>query len=685
VSPLLEPRAQELALRCCREGVVVVDVDHSVSYVSPSWLAMHGFAADEPAPATLDDFHTKAQARDEVEPFLRALARGEAHARIGHLRRDRTTFETQMAGVPLETNGALKGYVLVAEPPATADELAQAGTFVHSILENIPDMIFVKDANDLRFALFNRAGEELLGYQREELLGKNDYDFFTRPEADFFTAKDREVLAGQRMVEVSEEPIHTRNKGVRWLHTKKIPVRDARTGAPRYLLGISEDITDRKLNDDALRVAIARQQVFVETSEALAASLDFSRSVSVAARALVPGVADGCALYVAPGGGLEPIASSNPPRPWLDDLVTDVGRNVRARRGSLASTDVPLLFTEVTRSVLERLTPDHSRIAAIESLGASSAMLVPLVARERKLGLLILWCAESGRRYREDDLDFAVRLARRAAHDIDNARIHTELARARTEAQQAVHARDEFLSIASHELRAPLAALLLQIQSLVRAVERNALAAPRLQDKLGASERQVKRMARLVDGLFDMSRIVAGKLTLEPEQTELGTVVTEVVGRFAEEARLHGCDLRMSVLARPVGSWDAMRLEQVVTNLLTNAVKYAPGKPVDVTVFEVDGRARLSVRDHGPGIAPECIGRVFERFTRAARGKPRGLGLGLYITRQIVLAHGGEIVARNHPEGGAELVVELPAATPSSSVTRADALSPRDIGSRGSA
>jgi PAS domain S-box-containing protein len=657
---LLEPRAQELALRCCREGVVVVGVDHTLAYVSPSWLAMHGFAENEPAPPRLDDFHTRAQARDEVEPFLRQLAAGEAHARIGHVRRDRTTFETQMAGAPLKSDGGLRGWVLVAEPPASADELAQAGTFVHSILENIPDMIFVKDAEELRFALFNRAGEELLGYQREELLGKNDYDFFTRGEADFFTSKDREVLAGRRMVEVPEEPIHTRNKGVRWLHTKKIPVRDARTGAPRYLLGISEDITERKQSDDALRVATARQRVFVETSEALAASLDFSRSVSVATRALVPGIADGCALYVAPGGGLEPIASTNPSRPWLEELVIEAGRSATARRDSVVSTDVPLLFTEITRPVLEKLAPDDASVVALESLGASSGMLVPLVARERKLGLLILWRSEPGSRYREDDLDFAVRLARRAAHDIDNARIHTELARARTEAQQAVYARDEFLSIASHELRAPLAALLLQIQSLTRAGERNASVMTRLGDKLAASEKQVKRLARLVDGLFDMSRIVAGKLTLEPETTDLVCVVDEVVSRFEEEARLRGCELRTHVAARPVGSWDAMRLEQVVTNLLTNAVKYAPNNPVDVTVGEDDGFARLSVRDHGPGIPPDGIDRIFERFTRAAKGKPHGLGLGLFITRQIVLAHGGQISARNHPEGGAELVVALP-------------------------
>ncbi|MBN8554748.1 MAG: PAS domain-containing protein [Deltaproteobacteria bacterium] len=117
--------------------------------------------------------------------------------------------------------------------------------FLDSIIENIPDMIFVKDAAELRFVRFNKAGEDLLGYSRDQLIGKNDYDFFPAREAEFFIQKDREVLHGRKLVEIAEEPIHTRLKGARILHTKKIPIYDA-NGEPAYLLGISEDITDRK-------------------------------------------------------------------------------------------------------------------------------------------------------------------------------------------------------------------------------------------------------------------------------------------------------------------------------------------------------------------------------------------------------------------------------------------------------
>jgi PAS domain S-box-containing protein len=150
--------------------------------------------------------------------------------------------------------GAIETLEDITERKNAEDALKESEKFLNSVVENIPDMIFVKDARDLRFVRFNKAGEDLLGYTREDLYGKSDYDFFPKDEADFFTRKDRDVLENRQLVDIPEEKIQTRLKGERILHTKKISITDE-SGKSTYLIGISEDITERKRTENALQLA----------------------------------------------------------------------------------------------------------------------------------------------------------------------------------------------------------------------------------------------------------------------------------------------------------------------------------------------------------------------------------------------------------------------------------------------
>ncbi len=180
----------------------------------------------------------------------RRIFRAEGAVRTMKGNRRHVLVRLSMLGDPPDPRNVVACGVDVTDHQRLEDKLRNANTFLDAIIENIPDMIFVKDASELRFVRFNRAGEELLGIPRSDMYGKNDYDFFPKEEADFFTTKDRQVFADAKVLDIGEEPIHTA-RGLRWLHTRKVPLFDP-DGKPAFLLGISEDITELKETRAAL-------------------------------------------------------------------------------------------------------------------------------------------------------------------------------------------------------------------------------------------------------------------------------------------------------------------------------------------------------------------------------------------------------------------------------------------------
>ncbi len=226
------------------------------------------------------------------------------------------------------------------------------------------------------------------------------------------------------------------------------------------------------------------------------------------------------------------------------------------------------------------------------------------------------------------------------------------------EARGAVHARDLFLSIASHELKTPLTSLKLHAQRLVRragAAGLPPLAPEELSERARAMDQQASRLNALIDELLDVSRITAGRLRLLLEPVDLAMLARDVVERFGSPLASASGDLNA------VGEWDRLRLDQVVTNLVSNALKYGDGKPVAVRVEATATRARLIVEDHGVGIAEEHQARIFDRFERFASERHfGGLGLGLWISRQIVEGLGGTITVQSEPGRGSTFVVDLP-------------------------
>jgi PAS domain S-box-containing protein len=249
-----------------------------------------------------------------------------------------------------------------------------------------------------------------------------------------------------------------------------------------------------------------------------------------------------------------------------------------------------------------------------------------------------------------------------AVRDVGERRKLEQRAQLYHKVREEVRERDEFLSVASHELRTPVTALQLQLQLLQRAAGRPGGALPgALAGKLGTLERQCRRIAALVNELLDVSRLRLGRLELRLEEVDLVEVARETVSSLLEESRKLGSPIDVVAAGPATGRWDRLRLEQVMTNLVSNAVKFGDSKPITVEVSADASRARLLVRDRGIGIAPADQERVFRCFERAAPAHHfGGLGLGLYIAREIVEAHGGTIEVSSQAGAGATFTVELP-------------------------
>ncbi|WP_437678695.1 sensor histidine kinase [Sorangium sp. So ce131] len=291
--------------------------------------------------------------------------------------------------------------------------------------------------------------------------------------------------------------------------------------------------------------------------------------------------------------------------------------------------------------------------------GAGSALLLPLQRMGALLGVLYLENTLATRAFTRDRVHVLELLSAQIAIALENACLYRA-------AQDAIRVRDEFLSVASHELKTPVTSLRLGLQALIH--QRGRVPDERAARALQRADRQVQRLIRLIDDLLDVSQIHTGRLALHVEPVDLAEAVGDVVERLGERIAQSGS--RVSVRAEPsvVGSWDRSRLDQVISNLIDNALKFGAGKPIEISVARREGTAVLAVRDHGIGIPADRLPHVFERFERAVSNRHYGgLGLGLYVVKSIVEALGGAVRADSLPDEGTRLTIELPCAPPPSS------------------
>lgn len=306
--------------------------------------------------------------------------------------------------------------------------------------------------------------------------------------------------------------------------------------------------------------------------------------------------------------------------------------------------------------------PRFNAPAALAVLKASAQAEVPFIIASGSIG------EESAvASLKAGAADFIIksnlaRLVPAIERELGEARMRRERREALIALEQAIRARDDFLSIASHELKTPLTTLRLQVAGLLRVAEgaRMKLSEDKVQARLSSISRSADRLSDLVDRMLDVTRITTGRLELDREDVDLVALVREVMADLEPSLGASGPAIELRAGGPVAGRWDRQRLEAVVTNLLTNAIKYGEGKPVEVTLEDLGASARLVVVDHGIGIAEADQRRIFERFERAVPERHfGGFGIGLWLSRQIVEAHGGRITVASRPGEGSRFEIEL--------------------------
>ncbi|MDQ2978835.1 MAG: PAS domain S-box protein [Acidobacteriota bacterium] len=565
------------------------------------------------------------------------------------------------------------------EPPRSSTPAAPAGRTtgripferaeaqLRAILDSSLDALITMDERG-SVVEFNRAAETIFGYRREEVVGREMAEVIVPP-----SLRDRHRQGMQHYLATGEGPILGRRIEITGMRAdgSEFPVELTVTRVPLetqvLFTGALRDITDRKRSE-------GRREAQYSVTGTLAKSASLEEAAPELLRAICRGVGWelGQLWVLDEGAGVLRWCAAWSARPEALEFERRSAATAfppgRGLPGRVLESGEPAWLEDLSRD------SNFPRLAAAQDCGLQTGFACPIRTGDRVAGILELFTSEK-RSDDEDLLRFIDALGRQIGDFLDRRRaertvreseeryrrIAIENARLYRDAQEAIRHRDDFLSIAGHELKTPLSTLSLEIHRLL-AVARSSR--PSDAGPLHATEkaaRSVQRLSRLVDQLLDVSRVGAGRLALEPEELDLSALCREVADRFADELARSGSALDLRVDPPVVGVWDRLRLDQVVGNLLSNAIKYGQGRPIELEAREEDESAVLLVRDHGIGIPPEDQTRVFARFERAVSSRHfGGLGLGLWIVHQIVDASGGTISIESAEGAGTAFTVRLP-------------------------
>ncbi|WNG17026.1 PAS domain S-box protein [Cystobacter fuscus] len=512
-----------------------------------------------------------------------------------------------------DPTGKLVGFAKITrdltERRKAEEQLRQSEERFRLLVASIKDYAIFMLEPDGRVNSWNPGAQRLKGYQAQEIIGQPLSRFYM--EEDVARGKPWDLLReAAEQGRVEDEGWRVRKDGsLFWANVIITAVRDEE-GRLRGFAKITRDLTERRKNEELLRRGEERF------------------------RLLVSSVKDYAIFMLDPKGRV---------MTWNDGAAHLKGYSAREIVGEHFSRFYPPEDLARNKPALQleaaerdgRVEDEGWRVRKDGSLFWASATLTAM--RDAK-GVL---------------LGFS-----KVTRDLTEHKRTEEERLQLAQSQEAIRLRDEFLSIAAHELKTPVTALQLQLQGLRRDM---ASLEHKHEARLERALRSTARLSHLVETLLDVSRISTGRLTLHPERIELVATVRDLAERLRDTAASADCQLLVREAPPIEGTWDRLRIEQVVTNLLSNSFKYAAGHPIEISMAREGAEAILVITDRGPGLPEKDMPRLFGRFERAApMSHYGGLGLGLYVSREIVEAHGGIISADNLPDGGARFTIRMP-------------------------
>jgi len=542
-----------------------------------------------------------------------------------------------------------------AEVTALRRALRLADARFAGVVEIAADAVISIDAAQ-RIILFNAGAEQIFGYAADEVLGQ-----------------PLEILLPERFR--ATHRAHVEGFGAGQAHARRMGHRreisglrkngeefPAEASISRFQVDdatvysvVLRDISERKYAEDA-------QRFLAEAGEMLAGSLDEAVTAQGAVRLAVPTLGDACLIDLV-WPGVRELAAVAAVDEALERDLTDVCRKLpRNARGDgpfarCLRERAPVILADMAEDGArggETDWPVHA--AAARLVGARSALLLPLLARDNTIGVLSLYSRRS--RYGPDDLWWATEYARRVALALDNARLYEA-------AQRAIRARDETVAVVSHDLRNPVSAVRMLAANVVRAIDAGG-AVDSVRDEVEVIREAAVQADALIQDLLDVARIEAGRLRIDPGPEDVAELVGAALDVLAPLAAERGVELRRTLgSSLPDACVDSQRIHQAISNLVGNAIKFTPGGGcVTVSAQRAGAEVLVRVVDTGPGIPPEHLPHLFDRYWQGTRPTRRGAGLGLPITKGIVEAHRGRIWVESTPGQGSTFSFTLPLRPP---------------------